>query len=102
MDDKLAWHSEKIGCFTVRSAYRLGMQICDLEHGMQGSSSRPDGARMIWNKFWALPIPQKVKIFAWRLIHKGLPQGIINMLVDSKNKIFVRCAVWRWRMNIMQ
>ena len=72
MDDKLAWHYEKTGCFTVRSAYRLGMQIRDLEHGLQGSSSRPDGARMIWKKFWALPIPQKVKIFAWRLIHKGL------------------------------
>ena len=27
---------------------------------------------MIWKKFWALPIPQKVKIFACRLIHKGL------------------------------
>ena len=72
MDDKLVWHYEKTGCFTVRSAYRLGLQIRDLEHGMQGSSSRPDGARMIWKKFWALPIPQKVKIFACRLIHKGL------------------------------
>ena len=80
----------------------MGMQIRDLEHGMQGSSSRPDGARMIWKKFWALPIPQKVKIFVCNLFINDWPQGIINMPVDWKSKIFVRCAVWRWRMNTMQ
>ncbi|RLN35951.1 hypothetical protein C2845_PM03G26230 [Panicum miliaceum] len=72
MEDTIAWHYEKTGCFTVRSAYRLAMQLRDLEGGMPGSSSRPDGARPIWKKLWTLPIPQKVKIFAWRLIHKGL------------------------------
>ena len=32
MEDKIARHYEKTGCFTVRSAYRLGMQTRDLEY----------------------------------------------------------------------
>lgn len=34
MEDTIAWHHEKTGCFTIRSAYRLGMQLHDLESGM--------------------------------------------------------------------
>lgn len=27
---------------------------------------------MLWQQFWKIPIPEKIKIFAWRLINDGL------------------------------
>ncbi|RLN33118.1 hypothetical protein C2845_PM03G03460 [Panicum miliaceum] len=72
MEDTIAWHYEKSGCFTIRSAYRLRIDMKELSNGQTGSSNRPDSFRPILKKLWSLPVPQKVKVFAWRLIHKGL------------------------------
>jgi ribosomal protein L32 len=69
-EDFVAWHYEKTGCFSVRSAYRLSIELRDLDS--TGSSTRPDGERPVWKKLWKLPIPQKVKVFAWKLAHNGL------------------------------
>ena len=71
-DDVVAWHPEKSGCFSVRSAYRLGVDLRDAEEGRGSSSSCPDGRRPVWKKFWKLPIPHKVRIFAWKVIQGGL------------------------------
>ncbi|KAG2587723.1 hypothetical protein PVAP13_5NG166162, partial [Panicum virgatum] len=69
-EDFVAWHHEKSRYFTVRSAYRLAVSLRDVE-----SDSHPDGNWPIWKKFWALPIPHKVSIFAWKLIHGGTHEG---------------------------
>jgi hypothetical protein len=48
-DDFVAWHFESNGVFTVKSAYRLGMQP-KAQHLSRGQSSgEPDGERSIWN-----------------------------------------------------
>jgi hypothetical protein len=67
MEDVIAWQFEKSGCFSVRSAYRLGMRA---EHGLgsTSSSSVPSGDRSIWKKFWKLQVPPKVHTIGWRLI----------------------------------
>ena len=72
MGQRVAWHFEKSGYFTVRSAYRLGVSLRDIDSNLGSSSSHPDGSRPVWKKFWSLPIPHKVRIFAWKLIHGGL------------------------------
>ena len=72
LEDSFAWHYEKSGCFSVRSAYKLCVELCDLEKGGTGSSTRPDGSRPALKRFWLLKVPQKIKVFAWRLIHGGL------------------------------
>ena len=36
------------------------------------SSSNTNGERMVWKKLWALQLPPKVKVFAWKLAHNGL------------------------------
>jgi ribonuclease HI len=67
IDDFVAWHGEANGVFSVRSAYRLGMQhkMFDLSSGQ--SSAEPDGDRRILDVIWKCPIPQKMRIFAWKL-----------------------------------
>ena len=71
-EDVVAWHYEKSGIFSVRSAYRLGISLEKLEVGTVSSSSIPDGGRPAWKKLWKLPVPHKVRIFAWKLANGGL------------------------------
>ncbi|KAF8779204.1 hypothetical protein HU200_002881 [Digitaria exilis] len=54
-EDWIVWNFEKTRIFSVRSAYRLGLQ---LETGPDNasSSSRPDGERSMWKKLWSAHI----------------------------------------------
>jgi hypothetical protein len=65
-DDFVAWFPEKNGIFSVRSAYRLGLQpSLDLLSEGQ-SSAEPGGDRGIWNLVWKAKVPQKLRVFAWK------------------------------------
>jgi len=68
----IAWHYEETGLFSVRSAYWLGVRLKELEGNSASCSANPDGARPVWKKLWKLPVPHKVRIFAWKLIQGGL------------------------------
>ena len=70
-EDFVAWHYEKTGCFSVRSAYRLGVNLRDKDE-LASSSVWEHGERPVWKKLWGLPIPQKVEVFAWRVAQNGL------------------------------
>ena len=64
-EDYIAWQPEKNGIFSVRSAYRLAMD--EKGSGVIGSSHNTQGDRSIWNNIWKTNVPQKVRIFTWRL-----------------------------------
>lgn len=70
-EDFLAWHYEKSRLFSVRSAYRLAMSF-GANSSLGSSSAGATGERSIWKKIWNAPVPQKVKVFAWRLARDGL------------------------------
>jgi hypothetical protein len=90
-DDFIAWHFESNGVFTVKSAYRLGMlpTLPSLSHGQ--SSNEPNGERSIWNLIWKAPVPQKVRIFAWRLATDSL--AVTDNLHHRIQKISPLCPV---------
>jgi hypothetical protein len=71
MSDSVAWHYEKFGLFSVKSAYRLALMI-DHDLGSSGSSTAPDGGRMVWKNLWNLSIPPKIKVFLWRVTNNEL------------------------------
>ena len=52
MEDFIAWHMEKSGLFSVRSAYNLALRI-KRGQGTSSSSSAPDGARKVWSRVWS-------------------------------------------------
>ena len=87
MDDVVAWHWEKLGCFSVRSAYRLGVDVRDLDSNLCSSSNRPDGLRTVWKKLWLLRIPHKIRIFAWKVVHGGLATK------SNKKRRHLECSV---------
>jgi hypothetical protein len=71
-DDFLAWFPDRRGLFSVRSAYKFGLQgIMQLQD--QGTtSSSPSGERPYWKLIWRCPVPPKMKNLAWRIARNGL------------------------------
>jgi len=75
MEDRHAWHFDKKGLFSVKSAYKLAVQRRENEMGRNAASSEslPVGnSGFRWDKIWGMEVPNKVKMFIWRLVHNSL------------------------------
>jgi hypothetical protein len=70
-EDHLAWHYEKTGLFTVKSAYRLALDVRDKEN-MIGISKNHAGDRDMWNIIWKTKVLPKVRVFGWKLASNTL------------------------------
>jgi hypothetical protein len=70
--DFIAWSGEHNGLFSVRSAYRLGLQA--RLHSLSGgqSSAGPSGERRIWDLVWKAAVPPKLRVFAWKVATDSL------------------------------
>jgi hypothetical protein len=109
-DDFVAWFPEKNGIFSVRSAYRLGLQpSLDLLSEGQ-SSAEPGGDRGIWNLVWKAKVPQKLRVFAWKAatstlavrsgLHHRIPKIdptciICGLEVEDGHHALIRCTLAR-------
>jgi hypothetical protein len=52
--------------FSVKSAYKLVVEIRSLNEG-PGMSSKPPSQRDLWNLVWKAKVPPKVQVFGWKL-----------------------------------
>jgi hypothetical protein len=66
-DDRLAWNYEKNGFFTVKSAYRLALNIKHRNRDAGSRNSTTNGDISIWNNIWKASVPLKIRIFSWRV-----------------------------------
>ena len=76
MEDWPAWHFDPKGLCSVKSAYKVAVTRRDALTGRDGSTSgNPNGGgdEFKWHKIWQLKVPNKVKMFVWRLAHNSLP-----------------------------
>jgi hypothetical protein len=73
--DFVAWHYEKTGIFSMRSAYRLAVQN-QYRVGAPGSSASSDQGRAGWKKLWQVRVPSKVSVFAMKAANNGLPTRV--------------------------
>ncbi|KAF4366697.1 hypothetical protein G4B88_010772 [Cannabis sativa] len=73
------------GAYTVKSGYvvaldvlgeRVGSFTCNQSHW--------------WNGLWNLKVPQKVKIFLWRMYHRALPTN--SQLIRRKVLVQPMCS----------
>jgi hypothetical protein len=114
-ENRLAWHFDKKGMFSVRSAYKVCREDflrAATRNGAQGSSGA--GSTNVWDKLWKMECPNKVKHFLWRLTHNSHPlrcnlarQGmkintvcpVCNRLNEDGGHQFFKCKfakkVWR-------
>jgi beta-lactamase class D len=76
-EDFLAWHPDKWGVFSVRSAYKLALQLAAIDNGSGSSEAETSKA---WNLVWKCNVPQKVKVFTWRAATNSLAT------MENKNK----------------
>jgi hypothetical protein len=78
VEDFWAWHFEKRGIFSVRSAYRMLVETKirreNWLEGAPGPSSSEEAAKT-WTKLWKMSIPSKLKIFVWRFAHQSIPSA---------------------------
>nr|XP_023884938.1 uncharacterized protein LOC111997115 [Quercus suber] len=104
-EDKLIWAYTPSGQFSVSSAYRVyRTAMADPCQG-QGSSSQLMSS--FWRCLWKLPMPNKIKAFAWRTcrnilstkvnLHsrKVIPDSICDecgIAVESSGHVFWHCA----------
>ncbi|WVZ60625.1 hypothetical protein U9M48_010618, partial [Paspalum notatum var. saurae] len=76
MEDWPAWHYDAKVLFSVKSAYKLAVTKRDASAEKDASSSsneKGDKGHFNWFKIWLLKVPNKVKMFMWRLAHNSLP-----------------------------
>ncbi|KAL0010578.1 hypothetical protein SO802_005686 [Lithocarpus litseifolius] len=75
--NKLIWAEAPNGKFSVRSAYRVAMRLSKPVN--QGTSSERSHLRLFWKRIWDLPLPHKVRHFAWQVCRDILPTKVNPM-----------------------
>nr|XP_023912601.1 uncharacterized protein LOC112024185 [Quercus suber] len=70
-EDCLIWIGNKMGEFTVKSAYYIASGLVDSVE--EGESTSGSSWSLLWKRIWQLKVPPKIKIFAWRTCVNGLP-----------------------------
>jgi hypothetical protein len=89
-DDYIAWNYEKHGIFTVKSAYRLALDLRDNNHG-EGMSTKHAGERDLWRLIWKAKVPPKVRVFGWKLATNTL--GVQVRRCRRKMDILPTCSI---------
>lgn len=80
----LCWHYSKNGKYTVKSGYCV---LCDrLE---VGRSSNPWPLERWWEEPWRLKIPQKTRLFLWRMCHNWT--RTLGNLASQRMRVYPKC-----------
>ena len=66
--DRLVWHFEDNGLYTVRSGYRLARS-----EAIGGPSCSNGEEARWWTKLWSSSIPPKIKHLVWRVWFEAIP-----------------------------
>jgi hypothetical protein len=68
--DFWAWHYDRKGMFTVKSAYKLLVQTRENRYAWldgTASSSNIKEEERSWTDLWRIKVPSKLNVFLWRL-----------------------------------
>ena len=57
----MIWKANASGSFTTGSAYEILQESPEVN------------ARSIWSKIWKIKVPERVRVFMWRAVHKRIP-----------------------------
>jgi hypothetical protein len=80
-DDFWAWHHERTGVFSVRSAYRMVVNSKRRrEAWLDGTAISSDHKKeeKNWSALWKVQVPSKLRVFLWRLAKQSIPTGDVR------------------------
>ena len=69
-EDCLIWLACKDGDYSMKIGYQL---LCEAENSSAASSSDSSKLTLFWKHIWKLHIPDKIKLFLWRVCSNALP-----------------------------
>ena len=101
-EDYWAWHYEKTGVFSVRSAYRLLVRsreplAASIE--VRPSQSNVSAEEKEWTELWSIKVPSKVWVFLWRMARISIPTGHMrhhrNMAPNQRCVLYGAAYSWR-------
>nr|POE83460.1 putative ribonuclease h protein [Quercus suber] len=69
-EDSLIWPACKDGNYSAKMGYQL---LCESEISGVASSSDSSEQSLFWKRIWKLHIPNKIKMFLWRVCSNALP-----------------------------
>ena len=74
-DDFIAWHFDSKGLFSVKSAYRVHVDILFCHSNTQRGESTENSVwrKNVWRALWNVHCPAKVQHFLWRFAHNSHP-----------------------------
>lgn len=108
--DRLAWHFDTKGRYTVKSGYHTARTTQNLTSQVFSSLGKGNIELNMWNKIWHARIPPKVRVFIWRLLRGILPTRVAlskkvplpdllcvfcNKHIESDVHIFKTCKALR-------
>jgi hypothetical protein len=112
-ENTLAWHCDEHSVFSVKSAYKVCRdELIRRRENDKGQGGSSQAVELIWDGIWKMKCPNKIKHFAWRLVHNSHPLRINlarrGMKIDTKcplcqrldeEHLFLKCKmakqVWR-------
>jgi hypothetical protein len=75
-EDHWAWHYDKHGRFSVRSAYRMLVSTRERRTAWLDENARVSSVRKVekeWSALWQVKVPSKLRVLLWRLAKQSLP-----------------------------
>ncbi|KAJ8443695.1 hypothetical protein Cgig2_032318 [Carnegiea gigantea] len=86
-DDRVVWHGSAKGKLRVKLAYHFIKQ----RSGLANPSSSSDISKKRWRQLWALSVPPRIKLFAWRCCVGAIPST--HRLGSRLPNFSMRCLV---------
>lgn len=88
--DVRVWHYTKHGTFLVKTVYYIAQHIRQQDlYARKGSPSSSEDFN--WDSVWKINLPNKIKVFFWRLLKLALP--VLQNLYKTHVVTDVLCSV---------
>ena len=106
LSDFWAWHYERRGLFSVRSAYKmLSTTKIRRDAWLEGTATSSDakGLENSWTSLWRIEVPAKLKTFLWRLAKHSIPMAdLLHRRHISPSSVCGICgAMDSWRHSLL-
>ncbi|CAM8999722.1 unnamed protein product [Rhodiola kirilowii] len=72
-ESKYLWNRDGSRGFSVKGAYLCAVEMEKRRNPSEGEQSVGRELQRFWRSYWKLKLPNRVKLFGWRLSHDSLP-----------------------------